>query len=543
MPPSLIHDLLIILAAGLVAGVVCRRLQVSVLVGYLVIGALVGGSVLGWITQTQHEIEYLAELGVFLLLFSIGIEFSLEELLKLGRHLLVGGSVQMLLVAVPVAGLMLAAGLSWRPALLIAAATSFSSTVLIFKALSEQGHAGLPHGRRAIGVLLFQDAALIPLLLLVPLLTGEGETTSAADYARLAVTSLLFVVSVVILRRVLAKWLIPLLAGYRSPDLVVLLTLVCLGGVAWAAYAVGLPPAIGAFAAGLIFSGNRWTQQVDALVLPFRESFSAIFFVSLGLLADVSLLWREPGFMLSALAGLLVIKSLAATIALRATGLSWRSSAGMGIGLAHIGEFAFVLVLLGWEAGILGESQYQRIVTLAIGSLILTPLLLRTGLGWIQSGPDADAATDQPRLPDGADERAIVIRAGPTGRQIASRLEITGKNVCVVDYSPLHLQPFAMQGFRTISGDATQADILELAEADRATMTVVCVSKDEIALRIVRAVRALSTEGFLLVRCRYQSNVTELLQAGASQVVSEEAQANDALIGILSTLTTQTPDH
>ena len=537
MLPKLIYDLLIILSAGLLAAIVCRRLRVSVLVGYLVIGALIGESALGWIVDTQHEIEYLAELGVFLLVFSIGIEFSLEELLQLGRHLLVGGSVQMLLVAVPVTGVMLACGLPWASALLIAAATSFSSTVLIFKALSEQGQLGLAHGRRAIGILLFQDAALIPLLLLVPLLTGEDNTASAGDYLRLAITSLLFVFSVVLLRRVLASWLIPLLTGYRSPDLVVLLTLVCLGVVTWAAFSLGLPPAIGAFAAGLIFSGNRWTHQIDALVLPFRESFATIFFVSLGLIADVSYFWEQPGFLLGGLAGLLIIKTVAAVIALRLTGLSWQSATGMGVGLAHIGEFAFVLVLLGWQTGIISELQYQQLVTLAISSLILTPLLLRTGLRWTRSNVDLNELPTNPEWSPDVGEQALVIGAGPTGRQIASRLEIAGKNVCLLDYSPLNLHPFALQGFRTICGDATKRDVLELAGVGEVTMIVVCVSKDETAYRIVRSISTLSEHCFLLVRCRYQSNVTKLRKAGADQVVSEEAQAHDALINILNDLT------
>ncbi|MGI9429697.1 MAG: cation:proton antiporter [Bythopirellula sp.] len=536
MPPKLIYDLLIILAAGLLAAIVCRRLRVSVLVGYLVIGALIGESALGWIVDKQHEIEYLAELGVFLLLFSIGIEFSLEELLDLGRHLLVGGSVQMLLVALPVAGTMLAFGLPWRSALLIAAATSFSSTVLIFKALSEQGQLGLAHGRRAIGILLFQDAALIPLLLLVPLLTGSDSTANTADYLELAIISLLFVFSVVLLRRALAS-LIPLLTSYRSPDLVVLLTLVCLGSVTWAAYSIGLPPAIGAFAAGLIFSGNRWTHQVDALVLPFRESFATIFFVSLGLLADVSCLWEQPGFLFGGLAGLLLVKTAAAVIALRLTGLDWKSATGMGIGLAHIGEFAFVLVLLGWQAGVVSQLQYQRMVTLAIGSLILTPLLLRTGLRWTRSSADPNEQPTSPELSSDVSEQALVIGAGPTGRQIASRLEIAGKNVCLLDYSPLNLQPFALQGFRTISGDATQRDVLEMAGVRDVTMIVVCVSKDETAHRIVRSISMLSDQCFLLVRCRYQSTVAKLRKAGADRVVSEEAQAHDALINILDDLT------
>ena len=196
--------------------------------------------------------------------------------------------------------------------MLIAAAVSFSSTVLVFKALSEWGHSSLPHGRRAIGILLFQDAALIPLLLLVPLLTGTGEAAGPIKYVLLAVTSLLFVGAVVGLRYVLAQWVIPLFASYRSPELVVLFTLVSLGGVTLAAYTVGLPPAIGAFAAGLMFSGNRWTRQIDALVLPFRETFAVVFFVSLGLLFEPRLVWSEPLVMLAGLAGLIAVKASAA---------------------------------------------------------------------------------------------------------------------------------------------------------------------------------------------------------------------------------------
>jgi len=244
--PPVVLDLLVILTAGLFAGLVCRRLQISVLVGYLAIGALIGSSSLGWVSDKQHEIEYIAEAGVFLLLFSIGLEFSLEELLKLGRNLVIGGSVQMLLVATPLATVMLALGMQWDSALLIATAASFSSTVLVFKSLSERGQSAQPHGRRAIGVLLFQDAALIPLLLFVPMLTGEGETHDAMTYAILAGTSLLFVVSVVFVRRSLARWMIPMLASYRSPELLVLITLVEHRGVTLDPNPLRLPPANGA---------------------------------------------------------------------------------------------------------------------------------------------------------------------------------------------------------------------------------------------------------------------------------------------------------
>ena len=385
MLTALVLKVLIILTAGLFAALACRRLSISVLVGYLVVGVLIGEGLMGIVIDTEHQIEYIAEAGVLLLLFSIGLEFSLEELIGLGRNFFVGGAAQMLLVAIPVAALLLWFGIEWQAACLLAAAVSFSSTVLVFKALSEWGQLGVPHGRRSIGILLFQDAALIPLLLVIPLLTGDGQTAGIYDYARLAGTSLLFVGSVVFIRRLIARSAIPALTRYRSPDLIVLFTLVMLGGVTMVAYLVGLPPAIGAFASGLIFSGNRWTEQIDALIFPFRESFAAIFFVSLGLIANPAFIWEEPLLFLGCLAGMVLLKALAAGIALMLTGLHWRPSLGMGIGLAHIGEFAFVLVLLGLKSDAISELHYQRMVTVALASLVISPFLMRFGLDWARA--------------------------------------------------------------------------------------------------------------------------------------------------------------
>jgi CPA2 family monovalent cation:H+ antiporter-2 len=536
MVGTLVHDLLIVLAAGLVAGLVCRRLRVSVLVGYLLVGALIGQGCLGWVGDEGHELEQLAEAGVFMLLFSIGLEFSLDELRRLGKDLFIGGSVQMLLVAIPIAAVLSGWGFAWQPAVLIAAAVAFSSTVLVFKALSEWGHASLPHGRRAIGILLFQDAALIPLLLLVPLLTGTDQTAGLWDYALLALTSALFVVAVVGIRHVLANWIIPIFASYRSPELVVLFTLVSLGGVTLAAYLIGLPPAIGAFAAGLIFSGNRWTRQIDALVLPFRESFAAVFFVSLGLLFDPRPLAGQMLFLVACLAGLILVKAGAAIGALRLTGLRWTAAAGMGIGLAHVGEFAFVLVSLGWEAGVITRADYQRVVTLAIGSLILTPLLLKLGLRWTQSSERAAEASSETWPDQGLGRQAVVIGAGPVGRQVTSRLETSGTDVCLVDLSPINLHGFAQEGFRTVAGDATDDSVLKLARIETAFLTVVCVPQDESALLAVRRVRALNSGGRILVRCRYQANVAKLREAGADRVVSEEAEVGNALLRTLQQL-------
>ena len=539
---TLIYDLLIILAAGLVAALVCRSLQISVLVGYLVVGGIIGHNSLGWVVDSQHEVETIAEAGVFLLLFSIGLEFSLAELWRLGRHLLVGGSVQMLLVALPVAALLLGFGTPWPVAVLVAAAAAFSSTVLVFKALAEWGQLSLPHGRRAIAILLFQDVLLIPLLLATPLLIGSGETADARAFALLGFTSASFVVSVILAREILARWIIPWFANLRSIELIVLFVLVTLSGVTLAAHWIGLPAAIGALAAGLIFSDNRWTQQIDALVLSLRETFTAIFFVSLGLLFDPSLLWNEPLFMFGCLAGLITLKALAATVALRLTGLGWRASGGTGLGLAHVGEFAFVLLLLGWTEGILSDAIYTRFITLAIGSLVLTPLLLKLGLHQAKAQPllnELQRAVDQSGL---AGRQAIVVGAGLVGRRVATHLETTGHDVCLVDRSPINLHPFNQQGFRTTAGDATHPQVMELAGADTMSLLVICIADDLAAIRIVRDMRSRNSTCFILVRCRFQSNVAKLTSGGADRVVSEEAQTSDSLLRILGNAETEDSD-
>ncbi|HRX79302.1 MAG TPA: cation:proton antiporter, partial [Pirellulaceae bacterium] len=230
---NIIPALLIVLTAGLLAGAVCKRIGVSLLVGYLVVGALIGEGVLGFVTQEHHELEYLARGGALLMLFAVGIEFSLEELVRLSRYILLGGTVQMLLVAVPLTAIGMALGMSWNAAILVGSSVALSSTVLVFKALAEWGQTASPHGRRAIGILLFQDIALVPLLLLVPLLTQQGESPTFIAYAVLAGKSSVFVAAVLATRAAIGRWFVPALALLRSVELVVLFALCVLGGVCW----------------------------------------------------------------------------------------------------------------------------------------------------------------------------------------------------------------------------------------------------------------------------------------------------------------------
>lgn len=537
MTPLLVQELLLILAAGLLAGVICRRLSISMLIGYLLAGVLLGDGVLGWISDHDHQLEHFAEVGVFLLLFSIGLEFSIEDLKRLGSKLFIAGATQMAAVALPAMLLLKSRGMDWQTSILIATAVAFSSTVLVFKALSEWGQASRPHGRRAIGILLFQDAALVPLLLLVPLLTDSEEPVRWYDFALLAAFSALFIVAIFALRHLLARWLIPFFTSYRVPELVILFTVVCLGGITLAAYSIGLPAAVGAFAAGLVFNGNRWSHQIDAIVLSFRETFAAVFFVSLGLIFDPRLLVSEPLFFVLALLGLILLKACAATLALRLTGLSLATSFGAAIGLAHVGEFAFVLILLGWESGIVPDLDYQKFVGVAVGSLILTPALMKLGLRLVRHEEESEEDRKRPRPQRNDLQGATVIGAGPIGRAVASQLETTGKQICLIDRSPLNLHPFALAGFQTIAGDATDSDILQFANIEDSSTVVVCISDDAAALRIVKAVKKFNKSAHIIVRSRYQVSVKDLLESGADRVISDESEASVAILRAIESAT------
>lgn len=528
---ALVGDLLIVLAAGFLAGAACKRLGVSLLVGYMVIGAVIGEGGLRLVSQENHELEYLARAGVLLLLFSVGIEFSLDELVRLSRYFLIGGATQMLLVAAPLAVGCLLVGMAWRPALLAAAAAALSSTVLVFKALAEWGQTASPHGRRAIGILLFQDVALVPLMLLVPLFTGKGEPPTAGAYALLAGKSIAFVGGIAAIRPLISRRIVPMLAVMRSVELVTLFTLALLGGACWVAFLLGLPPAIGALAAGLAMSGNRLSKQVDTLVLPYRESFAAVFFVTLGTLLLPSTFLREPFLLTAGLAGMMALKAAAAAVALRLTGLGWKACWGMGLGLCQLGEFSFVLLAEALGQEVLSTVDYSRMLFIATGTLILTPLLLRVGLRWTETefeeSPEHEVRT---RVAGRPIQKALVAGMGPIGRQVASQLETTGVDVCLVDLSPINLHAFTQQGFHTVTGDARSPEVLRRADVEHSRLIIICVPDDDVAAQIVRSVREQNRAAPIVVRCRYLANAPVARKAGATIVVSEEAEASGALL-------------
>ncbi len=501
--------------------------------GYLAVGSIIGQGALGWISAEAADIKHLAELGVFFLLFSIGLELSPDELRRMSRHLMTGGPIQLFSVAIPIGVALVWLGWSPSAAILVGSALAFSSTVLVFKSLGELGQTSTKLGRRSIAILLFQDAALVPLLLCVPLLASDSDSPGIMQWIKLGGVSLCFLASTLALREFLSRFAIPRIARHRSADLVVLLTLSVLGTVTLVANELGLPPAVGAFAAGLAFGGNRWSEQIDSLILPFREVFSAIFFVSLGLLIDLSLIYRDPWVMAVGIFVLTIVKTIAASLAFWVTGLPLRKTLRPALGLAHVGEFAFVLLLFASSSEMISDEDQQRVLGIAGGTLLLAPILIQWGLRRRDGDIAVESTEDIAVANDDAPRSAVVIGMGPVGRAVVSRLETLGYEVRAVDLNPLNLQSFAQFGIPTVAGDASTPPVLKAASADAAGLLIICVPVDEVAIRVTAAARQLNVDANIVVRCRYAKNKPLLLKSGADFVVAEEAQAANELVKMI----------
>ncbi len=531
-----IVDLMVILAAGLFSGLLCKRLGVSLLVGYLIVGAVIGAGGLKLVTQEHHEIEWVARTGALLLLFSIGMEFSLGELRRLLRYFCFGGSIQMLLAALPLIVMLPLMGWDWKAALMIGAATSLSSTVLVFKTLAEYGQLETPHGRRAIAILLFQDVALVPLMLLMPMLTGEGAT-GIGSVAILAASSVIFLLGVFAARQGITTLVAPMLVQLRSVELVVLFSLTVLGLGIGGAHVAGLPPALGALAAGLVLGGSRLSGQVDAMILPFRESFAAVFFVSLGTLLRPAIFLEQPVLLLVGLAGALAVKTLASGAALRCTGLNWRAAFGMGLGLAQMGEFSFVLFSEAMSQGLISAQDYNRMLFIALGTLIATPELLRLGLRWSSASPSGLADQHHEGEPLAMPlPVAVIIGGGRLGWHAAVELRQRGCDVRVIDTSPVNLHRFAQDGFQTAAGDARSAAVLKRVAVERAGLVMIFVSQDLASVQIAQAVRDQNAGASVLVRCRFHDNIETLKHAGCNTVICDETEATQAIVRLLAHL-------
>lgn len=529
-----LNDLVVLFIISVAIAYLCYRLKLVPVVGFLIAGAVIGPHALGVVADTSL-VNTLAEIGVILLLFTIGVEFSLESLARIRKAILVGGGLQVGLTTAAVAGLAASFGVSWEAALYTGFLVALSSTAIILELLNERRETETPTGQLSLAVLIFQDLSIIGMVLLVPMLAGTGgggwEVTLAL------VTAAALIGAVILLARKFVPWLLEKIAGTRRQELFLLTVMaICFGTAALTSLA-GVSLALGAFLAGLVVSESYYSEHALSEMLPLKTIFSAVFFVSVGMLLDVRILADYPLLIAGVAAGVVLLKTLITTGSLMALGYPARIGLASAVILAQIGEFSFVLERAGRSVGLhpagMGMEGSQVFIAVSVLLMILTPFMIQGSAGTAdllseltpmgkskEAVPEGKAARQEP------EDHVIIVGYGPAGRRLVQVLKETGIPYVVIEMNPDSVREMKADGIPAVFGDATRQYILEEAGVRSAKLLVLAINDPQATPRVTKLARHLNPLLQIITRTRYLDSVLRLEEAGSDIVVSEEMETS-----------------
>ncbi len=532
MEIPLLYDIVIIFGIAIAVLYVCHRLGIPTVVGFLLTGIVVGPYGLGLI-KAVHEVEIFAEVGVVLLLFTIGIEFSLERLLQIRKSVLLGGSLQVGLTFAAAVLIALQFGRETGEAIFIGFLVALSSTVIVLKLIQEKAEVDSPHGRTTLGILIFQDIIIVPMILITPILGGATGDLGQSLYLMLGKAA-----GLILLVILSARWFVPRLlfqiAKTRDHELFLLSVIVICLGVAWLTSQVGLSLALGAFLAGLIISESEYSHQALGNILPFRDVFTTFFFVSIGMMLDVGFLLREPVLIAALTLAVLVLKASIAGLVVILLGLPLRTAVLVGFALSQIGEFSFILSRSGLEHGLLAGEIYQTFLAVSVLSMAAAPfmialapavadLVLRAPLpeklktGFFPVAP-VEVVEEKDHL--------IIVGFGVNGRNVARAAKIAGIPYAVIEMNPETVRSEQAKGERIFYGDATQVAVFEHTNIKAARIVVVAINDPTATRRITENARRMNPKVHLIVRTRYLQEMKPLYELGANEVIPEEFETS-----------------
>jgi CPA2 family monovalent cation:H+ antiporter-2 len=524
--PGLLPDLLILFALSVVAALAFHRLRLPPIVGFLITGVISGPYGFGLIRNIA-DVESLAEIGVVLLLFTVGLEFSLQHLARLRRFLFIGGALQVGVTIAVTAALARSLAVAWPVAVFLGMLVALSSTAITLRLYAERGELDTPFGNASLGILIFQDLCVVPMMLLTPALAGGGRNPSSL--ARTLLEAALFIAATVVAARLVVPRILHLVAATRRREVFLLTIVVFCLGTAWASARVGLSLALGAFIAGIVIADSEYSQQALSDIVPLREVFNSLFFISIGMLFDIRTVGRSPLLVVCAIATVILVKVVVTGGASLVLGQSLRPALATGLGLAQIGEFSFVLSAAGMTAGLLDERLDQLFLAVAVGTMALTPALIdiapRAG-AWLERRtpdrwrPSQTGAPMQANTPIG--DHVIIVGFGFNGRNLARILRDVGIAYRVIDSNASIARQERRSGEPVLYGDASSAEILHHAGVERARVLVVAISDIAATRATVATVRRLNPNVHVIVRTRYMREIGSLVKLGSGEVVPEE---------------------
>ena len=534
---QLLTDIGILLGSSLLLGAIAIRLKLSPIIGYLIAGMVLGGPGSLQLIKSPLEIEAIAELGVSLLLFSLGLEFSWDKIKSLPLKIIRGGALQILLTPLFFLAVSSLCGLDIKIAILAGLIFTLSSTATVLRTFNDLAEIDSQHGRNSTAVLLLQDIAVIPFTMIVSFISVNNAVANEFQNNFLFTigAAVLLVLGLYMFLNKIAGPALSLFSLNNNREMAILLAIIISIGSAWTAYQIGISPSIGAFIAGMLLGSSSFATQITADIAPLRILFLTLFFGSAGMLADP--VWVFNNFALVILLSVAVIfsKTLISSVIFSLSGHSIAISVASAISIAQIGEFAFVLSNIAKDSSLLSNDWSQLVVSVTIVSLFFTPFMIkfapRIGLkvqkffNNRKSGKafDAEILSSNPA-------RIYVIGYGPAGREVTRQLKDSYLDeIAIMDLTKDSLDSAELEGFKTYMGDVRQLEVLQHSGLELANLVIITIPSYDAVLTTIDNIKRLAPTAHIIVRSRYQIYEQSFHEAGAHEIVNEEFTVGEKL--------------
>lgn len=519
-------DIAIIVVAGLIGGIIAQQLRQPLILGYILAGVIVGPFTGGITIVEIHDIELLAEIGVALLLFALGIEFSLKELKPVRHIALIGTPIQILLSMALGFGIGQVLGWDWVASTWFGGMIALSSTMVLLKTLMSQGRMGTLSSRVMIGMLIVQDLAVVPLMIILPQLNQPEAGLSVLGWA--AVRAIFFLLMMFVVGTRIIPWLMARVAAWNSRELF-LLAITAIGlGIGYITFLFGLSFAFGAFIAGMVLSESDYSHQALSDIIPLRDLFGLLFFVSVGMLLDPAFLVANFGMILLVVLTIALGKGVLFGVLSRLFGYGNVVPLAVGLGLFQIGEFSFVLARVGLSTNSISTDLYALTLTTAIMTMVMTPLVsgLTTPLYALRKRHFKHEAMQTINLPKtGLHQHVVIAGGGRVGQYIAQVLSRLALPFVIVEMDYRRVEEAKEAGFPVIYGDAAQEIVLEATHLEEARLVLIATPAIIVTQSIVDQVRHLNPTVHIVARAEGVEQMRTLYDRGVYEVVQPEFEA------------------
>ncbi len=532
MEHSILEDIVVIFALSTFVNFIFTKIKVPTIIGYLITGIIAGPYCLG-IIKAPQSIELMAEMGIILLMFSIGLEFSLKHLFKIRRIVFLGGFIQLILTASITMFIARFYNLNWSSSLFVGFITALSSTAVVLKVLQDRSEITSNYGRTVIGILIFQDIILIPLLLFTPILGGNVEGLGL-QFFWLGIKSVVIIAIVYVGNKWVMPWFLHVIAITKNHELFLMVILLICLSVALLTNKIGMSFAFGAFLAGLMISESEYSHNAFGNLIPFKDTFSSFFFVSIGMLLNLNFVVDNFQLVFTTVLVVIVVKTTIAGGTAFIMGHTFRGTVMAGLALSQVGEFSFILSKLGFNYKILSEFYYQLFLAVAITTMALTPFLIQWGrslatillkLPLPKLMVDGMFPLHQPPI-EQLNKHVVIIGKDPRALNLAFMTKYINLPYISIVFDPATVRSMQIKGQSVLYGDATNEPVLHKAHIETAEVIVISVGNKIISMNITEKVRNLNKHAHIIVRTKEINDIEFLYKAGANQVIPEEFETS-----------------